>query len=80
MDARSAFASDNLRPPAAHHLHGWPQFRHEFPVMPAAGGQRFGFPAMLQVSEKCGMDFALALQPHKKSVIALVLLVNAADA
>jgi|GEM_PF-4989948 len=36
--------------------------------------------AMPFVGEECGMDFAIALQPHKIPVIVLGRLVNPADA
>ena len=35
---------------------------------------------MLEVGKERGMDFALALQPHKETVIVLFGLVNPANA
>jgi hypothetical protein len=48
--------------------------------MPLRGGQRPPSPAVLEVGEERGMDFAPALHPHKEAVIVLVRLVNPADA
>ena len=36
--------------------------------------------AVLEVGEEGGIDFAPALHPHKKAVVALFRLVNPADA
>ena len=48
--------------------------------MPLRRRQRPRPPAMLEVGEEGGMDFAPALHPHKETVIVLFRLVNPADA
>jgi hypothetical protein len=52
----------------------------QLPVMPLRSGQRPPPPAVLEIGEECGMDFAPALHPHKKAVVVLFRLVNPADA
>jgi len=44
------------------------------------GGEGFLAPAVLLIGEKGGMNFAPALQPHKKTVSALRRLVYPANA
>jgi len=48
--------------------------------MPLRGRQCLLATAVRTIGKKCGMDFALALQPHKISVVVLGRLVNPADA
>jgi hypothetical protein len=48
--------------------------------MPLRRCQRRFPTAILYVGKKCGMGFALTLQPHKIAVIVLGRLVNPADA
>jgi hypothetical protein len=36
--------------------------------------------AVRTIGKKCGMDFAVPLQPHKETVVVLGRLVNPADA
>jgi hypothetical protein len=42
--------------------------------------QRLRPPAVFEVGEERGMDFAPALHPHKKAMVVLGRLVNPADA
>jgi hypothetical protein len=48
--------------------------------MQLRGGQRLRPPAVFEIGEECGMDFAPALHSHKKAVVVLFRLVNPADA
>lgn len=79
-DAGRTFAPPDLRPPAARHLFRRPQFRRQLPVMLLRCLERPPPTAVLFVGEERGMDFAPALQPHKKTVVMLFRLVNPADA
>jgi len=79
-DTRPAFSPGNFRPPAARPPNRRPELLSQLENVEVRGEQGILASAVLFVAEKCGMNYALSLQPHKVSMIVLGGLIDPGNA